>query len=1037
MSRIGCGRKVIVSLAAAWLAAIVIRPQTASAAEPTRPHAAEKDATPASPVSLAQFQQAAQIAKLAADHDMHDLSRRVMLKVLSSGPPLNLQVMSRLGQPKPRVSVGRGRAASANSPFKVESEVTQTLSSLAGEWKRGSPAEEVYQTLAAIVLPEHRPREIFLYDVPPAAPSPPVSRGGSVTSTALARPVAAVEWPVVAKLLVEAAVEAGRTDDLKHRIVARAGDAHAEFAAAILLVQLSMIDGLDMASVWPQLERLARHDPPVYAARLLRDVVAKIEGPELPEKMVDWLQAALAGDAAQKLRIADDQTWLKLLPAMARWQFANDHAELARRNLETYARLPIGADTATVGFDLRRTTRWLIVCLEYCRAGLLDDALDALAKHADAADGARDALVTVCWLKVRQLLLDQLDDAARYERLIAWTLPAGNRPAPRFVGGFVPHDHRPALFQTALSRSWPNDEFTNNFNLLISAAREAGRLEELREKLAANFADDDLEAVTLAAVLARETGRIEDVRPRIERCLAAQLSALTEPAPAGQQLSLAAYVLTRTCLRAQRLSDLGHSLATVWRRSGARVDPTFLAHLDFELAAAATRGFGIDPNAVLDPGLAHWHAVRSGMNWMTPCSAPQWWAEHDGHLRCLSGNGQSALVFGYPLVGSGELSVDLLTSNAWGEFHYGGVLIGTHGLQVSQSNNFPLLAIEKMITPAARVGGHPTVNRWTLQIEPGKNHILKNGKLVYEIPEPSSAMPWLALCAWSPAAAAFRRVSISGDWRIPREVRLVEGDRMVGWTGAFYDLRTAPQPGPRRSRAGYFRNGPPLPPTNVVNTSAPPNGGWSAKNGELLGARFQSAHSLRPQPTRLTYFRPLQNGEVLRYEFYYQPHSIVHPALDRLTFLLEPQGVRLHWMTDHSDTEAGDLPLGNVADEPAARRGPPSLPLNVGEWNHIALSLTDDEVSIELNGVLIFQRKLESTNDRLFSFFRYQDQTDARIRNVVLSGNWPEQIPREEELFSRRRTPADAERQAEAKLVDAEQFGHDGPGEGQVEEKNP
>ena len=43
---------------------------------------------------------------------------------------------------------------------------------------------------------------------------------------------------------------------------------------------------------------------------------------------------------------------------------------------------------------------------------------------------------------------------------------------------------------------------------------------------------------------------------------------------------------------------------------------------------------------------------------------------------------------------------------------------------------------------------------------------------------------------------------------------------------------------------------------------------------------------------------------------------MVHPALDRLAFLLEPDGVRLHWMTLGTQDPSG-LPADNVADEPA------------------------------------------------------------------------------------------------------------------------
>ena len=43
--------------------------------------------------------------------------------------------------------------------------------------------------------------------------------------------------------------------------------------------------------------------------------------------------------------------------------------------------------------------------------------------------------------------------------------------------------------------------------------------------------------------------------------------------------------------------------------------------------------------------------------------------------------------------------------------------------------------------------------------------------------------------------------------------------------------------------------------------------------------------------SRLYYHRPLRDGDVITYEFLYEPGQVmVHPALDRLAFLLEPGG---------------------------------------------------------------------------------------------------------------------------------------------------
>ncbi len=116
---------------------------------------------------------------------------------------------------------------------------------------------------------------------------------------------------------------------------------------------------------------------------------------------------------------------------------------------------------------------------------------------------------------------------------------------------------------------------------------------------------------------------------------------------------------------------------------------------------------------------------------------------------------------------------------------------------------------------------------------------------------------------------------------------------------------------------------------------------------------------------------------------------MIHPVLDRLTFVMEPDGVRLHWITDGVDRDWTGLKADNLVDEPASRRGPPQLPLKAGEWNAVTLRMIGDTVSLELNTTEVYRRELEPTNERLFGLFHYKDRTFAQIRNVVLTGDCP------------------------------------------------
>src|SRR5262249_17430383 len=150
----------------------------------------------------------------------------------------------------------------------------------------------------------------------------------------------------------------------------------------------------------------------------------------------------------------------------------------------------------------------------------------------------------------------------------------------------------------------------------------------------------------------------------------------------------------------------------------------------------------------------------------------------------------------------------------------------------------------------------------------------------------------------------------------------------------------------------------------------------------------------------LHYHRPLLEDGTVEYEFYYDPEGVVmaNPVLDRLVFLLEPDGVRIHWLTDNQQ-ERSTLKKENVTDEPSNRRGPAKLPLKEKAWNGLKLTLKGDVVTVSLNGQEVYERKLESTNLRTFGVFHWNDLGELRVRNVLLRGDWPKQLPAAAELL--------------------------------------
>src|SRR5581483_11885076 len=73
-----------------------------------------------------------------------------------------------------------------------------------------------------------------------------------------------------------------------------------------------------------------------------------------------------------------------------------------------------------------------------------------------------------------------------------------------------------------------------------------------------------------------------------------------------------------------------------------------------------------------------------------------------------------------------------------------------------------------------------------------------------------------------------------------------------------------------------------------------------------------------------------------------------------------------------------------------------SVSLKANEWNRLQLSLTGDSVKIEVNGVAVCERKLEASDDSTFGLFHYKNRTSVRVRNVVLTGDWPDKLSEKE-----------------------------------------
>lgn len=588
-------------------------------------------------------------------------------------------------------------------------------------------------------------------------------------------------------------------------------------------------------------------------------------------------------------------------------------------------------------------------------------------------------------------MLAALSTSERYDVLKQWMLPSEPGALERHAMCFAPVEVPPELFfhsgeSTDVASALPASIWTDAAGdgviyfseMLVNAARDCGKLEELVE--AAESAGKSAQMADALSVLA---GLALQRDERVRQETATFVDDLRQKAAATGQLHLEpwpTYMIARAWMRDEKWGDQGEALARLLvRYVPGTQQRSFVSHLHRDLARYRVRKNGGDLAAGAEPGLMLWHP--GGYYFTSGAQAgtwPGWWVEDSGTIVHLSGPEISPLYFACPVTGEFELAVDAFPDAA---LQYGRLVFEPAG----NNDKARMLTIgerESAEPPNAQLN-RDRPNRLAIRVSPQKVSYLCNGAVVYEDALPSPATPWLALFARSTRTTAWGNLQITGHPRVPREVNLIDGDRLEGWMSPLYRENIPPQ---LRSVAPAARGD---------STTAASKQGyvWYAAEGVLHGSCTKSSNPNMAIQSWLNYHRSLRSGDVLTYEFFYQPSErMVHPALGRIAFVLEPDGVRLHWITEVPHMALGGLTADNAITIASSRRGARPLPLKSGQWNTMTIRITDDVASLVLNGTEIYEHPLTAADHRMFGFFHYKNRTAVEARHIVLTGKWPEQL---------------------------------------------
>jgi len=654
-----------------------------------------------------------QIARLAAEHDLAELSLRAVHESLRAGPPVVP------ANPNERRRVVRVGGPVDEGPVdQTAPRVVATLVELERIWqKHGFPADGVYQALRDAVLPPGRPAEVFLY-------STPLDQGS------LRHPQS------LGMMLATSAVRAGKLDDLKRALSTRQGQIMAELPATVLLAQLALAGNEPAAaaalkSIVARLKNDSSRNTSELACLAALPALDRQE-PELAKAAVEVLDAC-----AKTLESSGQPEPLgSLLLRLARRQLQLGDAAAGRKRLEAYLE---ASEKSTINYGgdyplYLRKQNLERVAAEYARAGLWTDALLALGRFVDAptySGGDPPVDDTLVWL-LRQL--DGKPAVERYETLRAWTMPAQDRRVPRILTSMAGGVLMPEVFAKPEAGRKPKVEpaglagdqtMKSTAIALIEAARQAGKLDQL-SALARSAAEQPAgqkveNAEVLYALVELARGQGVQVAPRVEARLAEivkendeNLTAMPQepgvrPARVGGRAERLMFpwtdfLVSRAILGSDQssLQALGTRLTeALIQRAQDTSMMTILPALRVDLARAKALRAGA-PAALPsgDAGLALWHPTGYQFGYSARSGAtPTLWLSHQGLIAHLAGQDHGYLLFDYPLTGNFEFSVEgYIGWFANGGITHNGLVLEPHDL-LAGSSLFPVGQSETISPP--------------------------------------------------------------------------------------------------------------------------------------------------------------------------------------------------------------------------------------------------------------------------------------------------------------------------------------------------
>ena len=594
---------------------------------------------------------------------------------------------------------------------------------------------------------------------------------------------------------------------------------------------------------------------------------------------------------------------------------------------------------------------------------------------------------------------NQLDDEALFALLIRWVIPSESHSLIRMNGDFTPTTPAPVTSMDLTSEHAIGGGIVSPVFDLLDVAKRSNRLGDLLKIVDAvpepRQEEQQRAKAALKALVKVELGNTDEAVKAVDR-----LSRLVRTSDANEISKMwpETLVVYRCVVRKVTVPGIDDLLAFLFSQRTQRDVPANSLPWHSQIAALVGLNGHREVGAPSDAAnaaseLTQWIPISlRRAQTRGQCLATARWARVGSQVEKITGHNDDYLFFRIPLTGDYEVQCDVSA------FTMQAMAAGTF---LGNDEDRSHLWTGTFRNSASRVKSDlkfSGFDQWIHQRSVVRNNTCTtslNGLVALTDHSPTPLDPWYAVRCWWRMHAAARDIRISGNPVIPEAVDLSAAADLRGWY-PYYEV-SAGAPG------AFFEH---LPENNST-------GQIVGHSGAPVGSFCESL---------LAYQRPLESAGSIDYEFFYEPGKTeTHPALDRMVFYLQPDGVRIHWLTD-GPFDRTDRSPENMSEVLPGPNAASPLPLKPGEWNQLKIGVREQHATLQLNGQMICECEFDASNDRVFGLFHFADQTEARVRSVSMRGNWPLTLPElnQEELADPRPEQLDADL---AKLEDV--FIHD------------